>query len=191
MLDQLNREYTQADISRAVEVATGLEGEDSLEAVAKALWAKAEEIKDTEPRVAELLAGDVWVCELQLTTEERQASGASALVPKMTFTNGTTYPPYVREWPDTVRPYFLERAASTTLQQTRARYNDFVWIRWGVFPNASAARDAYLAIGCGNGFRAGGKAARTILELGRAIFLSQSLNLKRAETAVIIADELD
>ncbi len=191
MFEQFSGDYSEADIARAVEVAAGLEAEDSLDAVSKVLWAKAEELRATEPKIAELLAADVWACQLQLTGAERQAGGALPLEPLMTYTDGTAYPPHVPEWPDFLQPYFVARAARTTLQQTHARYNDFVWIKWHVFTNASVAHEAYLTIGTGNGFAAGGKAAETMNELGRAICLSQDLKLKRPETAAIIADELD
>ncbi len=191
MIDQLNREYTDADTARAVEMAASLETEDSLDAIIAALGAKAEELSGTDPRVAELIAADVWVCQMQIASEAREAKGDSPLVPKVTFTDGSALPPPVREWPDTVRPYFVARATGTTLEQTRARYNDFVWARWGLHPNARAARDAYLSIARGRGFQAGGKAARTILELGRAVTLAQTLDIERAETGAIIADEIE
>jgi len=126
MIDQLNREYTEADVGRAVEIATALEAEDSLDAMVEALGAKVDEILDADPRAAELLAADSWVCLLQLAGEAREAKGDSPLIQKVILSDGTARPPYVREWPDTVRPYFVARAETTTLGSTRARYNDFV-----------------------------------------------------------------
>jgi Domain of unknown function (DUF4209) len=190
MFERLDRTYGEAEIAQAAQIALGLEADDSLEASAKAFGAKASELDASEPRCAELLAADAVACELQLGGEDSEAKWGGPLGPKVTFEGGEAYPPYLRDWPDSVRPYFEARARDTALIELRARYNDLLWARWKRFPSAQVAHQAYLTLGTNRGFGDARSTARTILELSRAVTLSQTLRIDREATAAIVVDQV-
>jgi hypothetical protein len=186
VFERLNRNYEDSEVTSAAQIALEVETDESLDACAKAFGARAGELDASEPRLSELLAADTFACELQLGGEDTQVTWGAPLGPKLTFEDGSAYPPYLADWPDSIRPYFERRAQDTAVLELRARYNDFLWARWKQFPAARAAHSAYLELGTDRGFDDAGSAARGIHELTRAIVLSQSLGIERETTAAAL-----
>jgi hypothetical protein len=186
MFERLNRSYDDSEVTSAARIALELETDESLDACAKAFGLRASELDASEPRLSELLGADTLACELQLGSEDTQATWGAPLGPKLTFEDGSAYPPHLADWPDSIRPYFERRAQDTAVLELRARYNDLLWARWRQFPAARAAHQAYLELGTRRGFADALSTARGIHELNRATTLSQSLGIERETTAAAV-----
>lgn len=94
---------------------------------------------------AQLIAVDAAICGLMLGQPEARRRWGSDLVPAIELVDPPRVsPPPVHEFPDATRPYIRARQEQTGLADLRARYRDFLWLRWKNHRDARGARAAYL-----------------------------------------------
>jgi hypothetical protein len=141
--------FTAENVDQALAEATPAEREPrSLSAIADALKQRGEAIRAGAPHNhGSLLIADGLACDLMFTRGE-STTRWGPLGPMMEFDQGV-YPPPIDTFPDALRPYFEQRAATTSRPDLRARYHDLIWLRWKGFASARAAHAAYLEAASG------------------------------------------
>jgi hypothetical protein len=97
--------------------------------------------------------------------------------------SGGIYPPPVETFPDSLRPYVARRGDSTARPDLRARYLDFIWVRWKDFDAARAAHAAYLDAGGEADLDDATSSMTAVPYFLRASSLAMRLNIDRPGTA--------
>jgi hypothetical protein len=193
MPDAFDAHATQDACQAAEEIEAGHAG--NLHALGEGLVSKGKELAGTDtplPEQALLLMADGLICQLWLGTPEVVARwNDKDLVPYLELTDRGVFPPPVEMFPDALRPYIERRAAGARGNETRARYNDFLWLRWRSFDNARIAHAAYLAAGSGSDLSDASSSMAALDYLRRAARMSIRLSYNRAEAASVIYDEAE
>jgi len=187
LLDELPAAFAQTSVREAAAIATGEEGSfDDLDAFGRRLRQTGEE---RNGEVGQLLIVDGLICGYMMAAPE-QAAITGFLAPSIEWTNGAATPPPPDRFPDGVREYLAERAATSTIAQLAARYHDFIWLRWKDHRNGRAARASYVSAGVGADLAEAGSAINSMEHLARAAQLAMALDDERENTRQAIVAEI-
>ena len=187
LLDQLPAAFAQDAVGEAAAIATGEEASfDDPDAFGRRLRQLGEE---RNGEVGQLLIVDGLICGYMMAAPE-QAAIRGFLAPSIEWTNGAAFPPPPDRFPDSVREYIAERAATSTIAQLAARYHDFIWLRWKDHRNGRAARASYVSAGVGADVSEAGSAIEAMEHLARAAELAMVLDDERENTRQAIVGEI-
>jgi uncharacterized protein DUF4209 len=173
-------------VEAAVTAASEEASFDDLDAFGRRLRQLGEE---RNGEVGQLLIVDGLICCYMMAAPE-QAATRGFLAPSIEWTNGAVFPPPPDRFPDSVRVYIAERAATTTIAEVAARYHDFIWLRWKDHRNGRAARAAYVSAGVGASLSEAGSAIKSMEHLARAAELAMVLDDERESTRKAIVGEI-
>lgn len=188
-LEDLPTAFEPAELRRAADIALAEESiEGALHVLATALGKRAAPLIEADLHIAMLLATDQALCDYHLTTHgHAKANGPLGALWEM---DGKRYPAAIEVFPDSVRPYLELRAGETQRSDVRARYFDFIWLRWHDFPSARRAHAAYLEAADGRELEDASPAMDAVDQLTRAAELSLGLGIEQPATIRTLRDEV-
>lgn len=128
---------------------------------------------------ADLVAGDGWLCQLELATPEAPAQFGTNLVPPGQSKEGK---PQVGNFVDTCRPYVERRADETTRPDAQARYRDFLWLRFRDGAQGVRAIDPYVAAAQAANLNEPAEYVAAVDMMERAIWLATNLRQQMEPT---------
>lgn len=189
ILDKLPPLFADHDLDAALRLAAEVEALPTLTGVADlgdALRQRGQ--SDDATPVGQLLVVDGLVCGLMLAYGPSAERWRSPLIPVWEM-SGRAFPPPVEHYPDSIRPYLEHRAIEGTRADVRARYHDFLWLRWRDHAHGRAARQAYLDAARTADLE-GSEGGEAIAWAIRGAELSMQLNIDRPGTASLIRNEI-
>lgn len=143
--DELPRSFEPAVIDAATMEAMRVERATPpgrLHILADALKTRGQGMEEDEKTLGQLLMSDGLACDFMLARGEYRLRWGW-LAPMMEI-GGAVYPPPVPTFPDSLEPYFRERASTTERSDARARYRDLLWTRWHSLDDAKETYRSYV-----------------------------------------------
>lgn len=197
VFEDMPDDFGTGAIDEASQLADRIEADHTgnIHALGDELLRKGKDLagEDASPReTALLLLADGLICQLWLGTPEVVARwNGNALVPYMEFAEHGVFPPPVEAFPDSLRRYVELRAARARSNDTKARYNDFLWLRWRSFDSARTVHAAYLAAGTGSNLSDASSSMTALDYLRRAARMSIAFKYNRDDARRVIYDEVE
>lgn len=189
ILDELPTAFAAEDLDAALRIVAEVEADPDMHGIADlgdALRPRGQ-ADDVIP-VGQLTIVDGLVCGLALSYGPPAERWGSSLIPVWEMSD-RVFPPPVERYPNSVRPYLERRAEAAQRADLRARYHDFIWLRWRDHEHGRSAHDAYLEA-AQTAELEGDQGAEAIGWVIRAAELSVQLNVERLATASVIRDEI-
>ena len=188
--DSIPTELADPVVTAAIAEAEALDlGAVELRERARRLKDRGEALRNAgSDELGILLISDGLVCDLYLT-DAPYAERWGPLAPMMEFEGGV-YPPPLASFPDALEPYFRQRGDREVEHSARARYHDFVWLRWHHFDSAKEAHASYLRASEGADLANAVSSMTAVEYMQRAAELSATLGIDRDQTRDALASEI-